>query len=61
MSDVERIAFSLAETAAMFGVTVQCLRDRITKGEIAPIRMGRKVLIPKPEIDRLLAGGAVDA
>jgi excisionase family DNA binding protein len=55
----ERIAYSIAETAAMFGVTTNHLRARIDAGEIRSIRMGRRVLIPKIEIDRVVTGARI--
>ena len=50
----ERLAYSTREVAAMFGVTQNAVRSWIFRGNIRVSHVGRKTLIPKSEIERLL-------
>lgn len=53
-----RAAYSQNETAAMLGVTRQHIARLIAADTIRAVRLGRRVLIPAVEIERLLGGGA---
>jgi excisionase family DNA binding protein len=50
----ERRAYSTQEVAQMFGVTPGAMRAWIFRGTIRVSHVGRKTLIPKSEIERLL-------
>ena len=51
----ERRAFSVSEAAAMLGLHRQTLAAAIRRGELPAVRLGRKVLVPRTALDRLLA------
>jgi|GEM_PF-3084007 len=52
----QRPVLSVAETATLLGVHHSTLRHEIAAGTIRSIRVGRRILIPRAELDRLLAG-----
>jgi excisionase family DNA binding protein len=51
---VERQGYSVREFAAMFGVSEQIVRSGIRSGEISVIHFGRRHIIPKTEVERLI-------
>jgi excisionase family DNA binding protein len=53
--DHRRVAFSVAELAAQLGVSEGLLRLEIQRGRLKPARVGRRLVIMKPELDRYLA------
>lgn len=53
-SGSERAGYSIAETAVMFGVSQWNIRMAIKDGEIRVLRFGRRVVIPRSEIKRLM-------
>lgn len=58
---VARAAYSIEETAQLLGdVSRQHLYNMAQKGEIRMIKLGRRVLIPSTEINRLLATPEAD-
>ena len=50
----DRLAFSRDEVARQLGVSRDSVIRAIAKGKIKIIRFGRRVLIPRAELDRLL-------
>lgn len=50
----DRLAFSRDELARKLGVSRDSVIRAIAKGTIKVVRFGRRVLIPKSEVDRLL-------
>lgn len=53
----ERQTISMAELAEMLGVSYRLIADAVARGEIDGIRVGRRVVIPKAVVDRMLNGG----
>jgi excisionase family DNA binding protein len=53
-----RIAYSVKEVAASMGVSQWTVREGIRCGRIDYIRMGTRILIPRPVLERLV--GRVD-
>lgn len=52
--DADRLAYSPAELAEALGTSVDLVRSAIDRGQIRARRLGRRVLIPTAEVDRLL-------
>jgi excisionase family DNA binding protein len=52
--DIERQGYSVREFAMMFGVSEQIVRSGIRSGEISVIHFGRRHIIPRTEVDRLI-------
>lgn len=50
-----RKAFSIAEAAESAGVSRSTIKVQIAQGRLRVTRLGRRVLIPVAELDRLLA------
>ena len=64
----KRATLTVAEVASLLGVHRLTVYGAIARGELPAIRLGRRVLIPKDLIDRLLdrtpapaSGGAKNA
>lgn len=55
--DLERATYSLAEFAALLGVSYTQAHERAQAGTlpVTPIRVGRKYLFPRRVVDRLLS------
>lgn len=53
-SDGSRVAYSMSEAAKALGVTRQFLSNLEKNGQLKVVRLGRRVLIPVLEIDRLM-------
>ncbi|MGK0618099.1 helix-turn-helix domain-containing protein [Meiothermus cerbereus] len=49
----KRISFSLKEVATMTGLSVSGLRKMHRRGELEAKRFGRKLLVPRAELERL--------
>jgi excisionase family DNA binding protein len=54
---VERQALSVSEFSHALGTSNDTTRRRIADGSIRSVRYGRRVLIPRTELDRVLAEG----
>lgn len=51
---MERETQSVAEVAARLGVHENTIRNWVRSGEVPAVRLGRRVLVPRVVIDRLL-------
>jgi excisionase family DNA binding protein len=54
----ERLAVSVAEAAQMLGCHPDTVRRAINANRIRAVRIGRKILIQKAELERILKEGA---
>jgi excisionase family DNA binding protein len=52
----DRLSFSKDEVARQLGVSRDSVTRAIQRGEMKPIYFGRRVLIPRSELERLLRG-----
>lgn len=52
----EQQAYSPAETGRILGVSRDTVLRRIKDKTLLPVKFGRRILIPKSEIDRILRG-----
>lgn len=59
MLDDDVLAFSPAEAGRRLGIHRRSVVRAIQRGELRAVRLGRRVLVPRAEIERLL--GAVAA
>jgi excisionase family DNA binding protein len=62
-ADLPRATYTLAEYAAIFGVSYTTAHEGAKAGTlpVEPIRIGRRYLFPKAQVDRLLGLDADDA
>ena len=51
----ERLTLSVPETAKVLGIGRNLCYDRIKMGEIPAIRIGRRILVPRSALGKLLA------
>jgi excisionase family DNA binding protein len=49
-------AVSIPEAAGKLGVSQRTVERRIADGSLRVVRLGRRVLVPQTEVDRLLGG-----
>lgn len=54
---ITRAAFGIAEAAQSLGCHPDTLRRKANAGELKTIRVGRRVLIPSAELQRILEAG----
>lgn len=61
MSPTERPALSVAETAELLGISRWLVQQAVRDGSLPSVRVGRRILIPKVQLDALLAGQSAHA
>lgn len=54
----EQRAYSPAEAGRILGVSRDSILRRIADGTIRPVKFGRRILIPKTEVEFILRGAA---
>lgn len=54
---VERVAYSLAEAGEALGVSPATLRRYMGRGLVRTVRIGRRVVISKKEVERICQEG----
>lgn len=57
-SGQERLTFTVEEAATMLGISRAFAYEAVGRGEIPHIRIGRRILVPRSALDRLLSGEA---
>ena len=51
----ERLTLTVEETAKLLGIGRQLAYDRVKTGEIPVIKIGRRLLVPRSALEKLLA------
>jgi excisionase family DNA binding protein len=54
MNDVERVTYTVSEVAAVLGISRTTAYECIHRGEIPARRFGRRVVVLRHELERLL-------
>jgi excisionase family DNA binding protein len=57
----QRLAYPIPEAAVLLGVSSRSIRYLIKTGKLGFARVGRRVLIPQPELERLIRQASVKA
>lgn len=52
----ERVTLTVVEAAQMLGIGRQLAYDRVKAGEIPAIKLGRRLLVPRRALEKLLEG-----
>jgi excisionase family DNA binding protein len=52
----ERLTFTVEEVAKRLGISRNFAYDAVNRGEIPAVRIGRRLLVPKAALEKLLAG-----
>jgi len=55
MSGIERLTYSPVEAAGILGICVNGVYKMLKSRQLNGVRVGRKIIIPKAEIQRLLS------
>ena len=55
--EYERLTFTIDETARLLGIGRQLAYDRVKTGEIPAIKIGRRLLVPRSALQKLLEKG----
>lgn len=50
----ERLALSVVETARLLGIGRNLCYERVRTGEIPSLRIGRRLLVPRAALEKLL-------
>jgi excisionase family DNA binding protein len=53
--EAERLTLTVEETARLLGIGRQLAYDKVKTGEIPVIKIGRRLLVPRPALEKLLA------
>jgi excisionase family DNA binding protein len=53
--ETERLTYNVKETARLLGVSKNSCYEAIRRGELPSLRVGRRVLIPRNQLERLLS------
>ena len=51
----ERLTLTIEETAKLLGIGRQLAYDKVKTGEIPVIKIGRRLLVPRSALEKLLA------
>lgn len=54
--DEERLTLTVEQAAKLLGIGRNLAYERVKTGEIPVIRVGRRLLVPRKALDRLLDG-----
>lgn len=57
----DRLTLTVEEAAALLGISRAFAYEAVRRGEIPSIRIGRRVLVPRVALDRLVSGEAQPA
>jgi hypothetical protein len=53
---VQRLAYGLGELSTLLGISIGMTRKQIRLKEIRAVKIGRRLVVPAVEVERLLAG-----
>lgn len=58
-SDLQhRVVLTVAEAGRLLGISRNSAYEAVRRGELPAVRIGRRLIVPKAALDRLLSGGA---
>lgn len=61
MSPIERPTLSVAETADLLGISRWLVQQAVRDGSLPSVRVGRRILVPRVQLDAFLAGRSLGA
>lgn len=56
----ERLVYTVVEVGRLLGLSAAGAYQAVVRGDIPSLRIGRRLLIPKVAVDRILAEAAQD-
>ena len=57
MTAPQQATMTIAETAAVLGISASTIERAVRRGELTAIRIGKRIQIPRHIVERLLADG----
>lgn len=60
-SAVERLTVTVTQAAVMLGISRTSAYERVRRGEIPTVRLGRRLLVPKARLLAMLDGDSADS
>jgi len=54
--DSMRVTITVAQAAAIIGVSVNTMHEALRRGDFPSIRIGRRVLVPRAAFERMVIG-----
>jgi excisionase family DNA binding protein len=57
---MERVTITVDEAAKALGIGRNSAYEAVHRGEIPAVRIGRRLVVPRAALDRLLGAGAMD-
>jgi excisionase family DNA binding protein len=57
---VEPLALSVPEAARLLSVSPRTVRRMLSDGRLAPVRVGRRVLVGVRELEKIVGGSAAN-
>jgi len=58
-SDKERLVYTVEEARRLLGLSRGLMYEAIRRGEIPSIHIGRRILVPRAALERLLQQGVI--
>lgn len=56
MDHAKRLVFTVTETAEMLGISRALAYELVARRELPSIRLGRRIVVPRLALERLVAG-----
>ena len=56
----DRLVLTVTEAAQLLKIGRSCAYEAVRNGQLPVIRMGRRILVPRAALERLLANGSQD-
>lgn len=60
MLTVHRLTYTVEEAARLFGISRGLAYELVKSGDLPAVRLGRRLVVPRMVVERLLAGAGVD-
>ena len=57
----DRLVLTVREAAQLLKIGRSCAYEAVRNGQLPVIRMGRRILVPRAALERLLANGSQDS
>ena len=57
----DRLVLTVTEAAQLLKIGRSCAYEAVRNGQLPVIRMGRRILVPRAALERLLANGSQDS
>jgi len=59
--EINKLTFTVEETAKILGIGRNSAYEAVARGEIPVIRVGKRLLVPKAALEKLLSGRLLES